>query len=289
MLRRDCLRLVAAALGLILVACGSAPLQDSDAEPLSTADVRQGRALLGSGDVAGASSYWQGLLEQHPGSWEAHRGVQDTLRAMLSPVEFEEAYRTRREQQPDDAMAWYLWGRARIDHTAEAQEAFERAAALAPLSPWPVAGLAYLPWRAGDLFLTVQTYEEALERMPRSAKLRLLLGNQFLSLRLMMDAQRHLEMARRLDPDNPVVLAALGKVYVEIDRKSAGVALLEESLQREPDMADAVLALAEVYLGERRVDEAEAMYRRSLELGMPRDDELHGAIRAARLVEEGRR
>jgi len=271
------------------VACGSGPLQDSDAEPLSGADVRQGRALLGNGDVDGASTYWQGLLAQHPGSWEAHRGVQDTLRAVLSPVEFEEAYRTQRDQRPDDAIAWYLWGRARIDHEAEAKEAFERAAALAPLSPWPVAGLAYLPWRAGDLFLTVQTYEEALERMPRSATLRLLLGNQLLSLRLMMDAQRHLEVARRLDPGNPAVLAALGKVYVEIDRKAAGVALLEESLEKEPGMADAVLALAEVYLSERRIDEAEAMYRRSLELGMPRDDELHGAIRAARLVEEGRR
>ncbi len=273
----------------MLVACGPGALQNSDAEPLTGDDVRRGRALLGAGEVAAATAYWQELLQQHPGSWEANRGLQDARRSALSPADFEEAYRAQRDQRSDSAIAWYLWGRARIDFGPEAHEAFTKAAALDPSSPWPVAGLAYLPWRDGDLFLTVQTYEEALERMPHSATLRLLLGNQFLNLRLMMEAQRQLEIARRLDPDNPAVLAALGKVYVQIDRQAAGRALLELSLEKEPGMADAVLALAEIYLNERRIDEAEEMYRRSLQLGMPRDDELHGAIRAARMVEEGRR
>lgn len=289
MLRRDRLRLVAAALGLVLVGCGPRALQNTDVEPLDGEELRRGRALLAAGETAQALAWWEALLTEHPDSWEGNRGLQDVLRASLPAADYEDIFRQRRDATPNDALAWYLWGRARIDREEEAREAFERASELAPMSPWPVAGLAYLPWRAGDLFLTVQTYEDAIERLPSSAMLRLLLGNQFISLRLVIEAQRHLEIARRLDGDDPAVLAALGKVYVELDQTDAGLALLEQALQMDPGLADVALALSQVYLQQRRVDEAEALYRRSLELGLPRDDELHGAIRAARVVERSRR
>lgn len=288
MLRRDRLRLVVAAVALLLAACGPRALQNTDNEPVAGDQIRAGRALLNSGDVDGALEFWDGLVQEHPGSWEAHRGLQDTLRARLPGQEFEARYRAARDRAPGEGLAWYLWGRARIDHDAEAFEAFSRAVELAPMSPWPPAALAYLRWRAGDLFLTVETYEEAIERLPGSATLRLLLGNQLITLRLTIAAQRHLEIARRLDPENPDILAALGKTYVQLDRPQAGGLLLEQALERNPRMGDVCIALAQVYLFDRRIDEAEGMYRRALELGIDRDDELYGAIRAAKLVESNR-
>ncbi len=289
MLRRVRLRLVAAALGLLVIGCGARALQNSDAEPVLAAELEAGRTLLADGDVPAAVAHWQGLLTAHPDSWEAHRGLQDALEVSLPAAEFERHYRAQLDANPGDGIAWYLWGRVRIDRAAEAREAFERAASLSPMSPWPVVGLAYLSFRDGDLFLTVQAYEEAIERMPRSAMLRLRLGNQLINLKLVIEAQRHLELANRLDPDNPAVLAGLGKVYVQTDRTQEGAQLLERAFAMDPRMSDVALALSEVYLRQRRVDESEAMYRRSLELGLPRDDALVGAIRAARVVEAARR
>ena len=178
----------------MLAACGPRALVDSDAEPAPGEALRAGRDLLAGGDLAGATMHWQGLLRAHPTSWEAARGLQDTLRASVPALDFEALYRRNRDAAPADGLAWYLWGRARIDDEVEARGAFERAAALAPQSPWPPAALAYLRWRAGDLFLTVETYEEALERLPGSATLRLLLGNQLIQLRLTVAAERHLEI-----------------------------------------------------------------------------------------------
>ena len=179
-------------MAVVLAACGPRALVDSDAEPAPGEALRAGRDLLAGGDLAGATMHWQGLLRAHPTSWEAARGLQDTLRASVPALDFEALYRRNRDAAPADGLAWYLWGRARIDDEVEARGAFERAAALAPQSPWPPAALAYLRWRAGDLFLTVETYEEALERLPGSATLRLLLGNQLIQLRLTVAAERHL-------------------------------------------------------------------------------------------------
>ncbi|MCO4772290.1 MAG: hypothetical protein KDA24_19810, partial [Deltaproteobacteria bacterium] len=186
------------------------------------------------------------------------------------------------------ALAWYLLGRARIDRTSEARAAFEKAAALAPTNPWPPVGIAYLYFAVGDMYLCVETYEAAIERMPRSARLRLLLGNQLLNLRLVIDAQRHLEFGHRLAPEDPMMTGALGKVYVELGRAESGRALLEEAWAAEPTQPDVAMSLAVVYLRDREAIRSEQMYRLALEWGATPDEDLFGAIRAAKVVERAR-
>ncbi len=291
MLRPGGLRLVAL-LALLLVGpglgCGARVVVNSDVDSAPADALRDAERLLRAGDQASAEEAFSTLLRAHPDSWRAARGLQDARRASLARPDFEALYVSAQQRAPDEALAWYLLGRARIDRPKDALQAFERAAELAPQSPWPPAGVAYVHWVTGDIYLCVEAYEAAIERMPRSAQLRLLLGNQLLNLRLVVEAQRHLELAHRLDPASPEITAALGKLYVAMDRYEAGRALLEEALANDPTLADVMMSLAGVYLRDREPVRAEAMYRRALEHGMPADDELFGAIRAAKLVERTR-
>ncbi len=287
MLRPRRLRLVAAALlALLLLGTGCRPrhVVDSDSDSAPRPALRDAESALRGGDIDTAMEAYTALLAAHPDSWEASRGLQDCRRRLLPPDEFEELYLAAHQAAPDDALAWYLLGRARIERPAEAMAAFEEAEARAPTNPWPAAAKAYLHGAAGNRYLSVQTYEDAVERMPYSARLRLLLGNELLRLQLLVDAQRHLEFGHRLAPDDPQMTAALGKVYVELGRHETGRELLEVALAEDPNQPDVCLSLARLVLLDRDVDRAEALYRRALEGGLPPEPEFYGEIRAARIA-----
>lgn len=273
---------------MLVLGCGPRAVVDSDPEPAPREALYRAGVLLRQGDVTDARAAYQALLDAHPGSWGAARGVQDAERRLLAPDVFERRYRELRAESPDDPLAAYLYGRSRVERRDEAAAAFEAAAAGAPDNPWPLAGIAWLHAAEGDLFLAVETYEAGLQRHPRSATLRYLLGNQLLTLRLVVEAERHLSFARRLAPGDPQILAALGKTWVELGRSDQGAALLEEALAADPTLADVALSLAGVALAARDPERAEALYRRALEGGMPPDEDLWGAIRAAKLVESQR-
>lgn len=283
MLRPRRLHLVALLALCLGLGCGPRGVSNSDFDSAPAADLAAAQRLALQDPVAGEQAL-AALLVTHPDSWLTARAHQDLLRQSLPAAAFEGRYAAARDAAPESGLAWYLLGRARVERFTEAMEAFARAAELAPESPWPVAGIAYLHWTVGDMFLCVGAYEAGIERMPRSAQLRLLLGNQFLDLKLIIDAQRHLELGRRLAPDNPNMTAALGKVYVELGRYESGRALLEQALAADPSLADVAMSLSAVYLRAREPEAAERMYRRALEGGLSPDDELFGAIRAAKIV-----
>ena len=283
MLRPRCLHLVALLALLVGLGCGPRGVSNSDSDPAPASDLVAAQRVARQDPVAGEQAL-AALLARHPDSWLTARAHQDVLRQSLPAAVFEGRYAAARDAAPESGLAWYLLGRARIERFAEAMEAFSRAAELAPENPWPVAGIAYLHWAVGDMFLCVASYEAGIERMPRSAQLRLLLGNQLLNLKLIIDAQRHLELGHRLAPGNPNMTAALGKVYIELGRYESGRALLEQALEADPSLADVAMSLAGVYLRDREPEAAERMYRRALEGGLSPDDELFGAIRAAKIV-----
>ncbi|HLQ36548.1 MAG TPA: hypothetical protein VK348_02015, partial [Planctomycetota bacterium] len=82
------------------------------------------------------------VLAQQPANVEALRLRQDVLarrgRAALVRSEAE----ALRRAQPQDAIAWYLYGRAVAD-PSDKEAAFRRATELAPNSVWPWLGLAF--------------------------------------------------------------------------------------------------------------------------------------------------
>lgn len=290
MLRRGRLRLVAAALlALLLAGCGPKVVTDSDSDPAPAEAVLAAAHAVRIGQVDVGLAAFSALAEAHPDSWEAARGLQDARRRSMRPEEFEDLYVAAHQAAPESALAWYLLGRARIERPGEAMAAFDEAEARAPRNPWPVAAKAYLHGASGNRYLSVQTYERGIERMPRSAKLRLLLGNELLRLQLLVDAQRHLEFGHRLAPDDPLMTAALGKAYVELGRHDTGKVLLEEALAANPNQPDVSMSLARLVLLDRDVERAEALYRQALEGGSPPDTDFYAEIRAARIAVQAAR
>lgn len=225
------------------------------------------------------------LLEAHPDSAMAGRGLQDARRQVLAPAAFEALYRAAVDADPLDATAWYLYGRALIDRPLEAEPAFSRSIELDPSLPWPVAGLAFIRYSRGDVFGAVTVYEEGVRRAPRSAQMRLLLGNQYLDLKLFVHALRHIEVARRLAPDDLEVTAAMGKVRLALGEEEAALELLEAVRAQEPRIGHVCPSLAEVYLRRGRAVEAEEVYRAGLLLGQQADDAMAAEIRTKLVVQ----
>lgn len=282
-------RLHLVALGaLLLAACGPRPAwvdTDQDAAPVRALyDLRE---LLREGRPAEAIQLAEGLVAQHPGSWRAHRALQDAHRATLPPSAFMRRY-AGPEPGGEDALAWYLRGRATIQDVDAAHAAFTRAAELAPERPWSHVGLAYLHYVRGDLFSAVELYEDRLRRFPRSRALRLAAANQYIELRLLVQAQRQLDVALRLAPEDPEVQSAMGKTQLGLNNTEGALRWLESSLAAEPRQGDAYPMLAELYLRLQRPAEAEDAYRAGLDLGQPEDVELATAIRIALLTEPTR-
>lgn len=286
-LRRSRLRLVAAlGAGLCLAACGLAEeAQNSDSDTAPYSAILDGRDLLSQGDPRAASVHFERLLVTHPGSFQASRGHQDAQKVLLGPEEFQRFYADRAGSAPQSSLAHYLRGRSRIEQEALAEEDFRRAIERDPANSWAVAGLAYLAYTRGDLFATVQLYEEAIARAPRSAQLRLFLGNQLLELKLFIDAQRQIETAYKLAPQDFEVLAALGKVRLALGQEQDALELFRRVQAGEPRLAHIVPSLATIFLRRGRPAEAQGVYRRGLEAGLEADEELAKAIEGALLLE----
>jgi len=190
-------------------------------------------------------------------------------------------YARAAEAEPQSSLQHYLRGRSRIEQPALAEADFRRAVALDPLNSWAVAGLAYLAYGRGDLFATVQIYEEAIAKSPRSAQLRLLLGNQFLELKLYIDAQRQLETAYKLAPEDLEVWAALGKVRLALGQEQEAFEIFRRTLAAEPRIAHIAPSMAAIYLRRGAPAEAERVYRKGLQAGLGPDKELAKEIDGA--------
>ena len=285
MLRRSRLRLVALALVLSALVAGCdlrSIAKNSDVEPTPYAQILDGRAFMQRGELAAAEAHFGELVAAEPTSWEAQRGLQDVLRSRLPEVEFLARYETTGQS---DALSYYLEGRARIADPDQAGALFRKSLRAQAANPWATAGLAYLAYSRGDLFGAVQTYEEAITRAPRSAKLRLFLGNQFLELKLYVDAQRQLQTALALAPDDLEVRAALGKAMLALGQESEALELLESVHEAQPLIVHIAPSLAALYLRRGRPGKAERVYQSAVAEGLPADEELAAEISAALLIQ----
>jgi len=277
--------LAAILLGCSACSLGVAP-ENSDREPVPASALKTALAVLEE-DPEAAKAAFTSLVEQHPDSVGAARGLQDARRVLEEPTVFRESYQQEAESQPASALAQYLYGRSVIDDPDRAEVAFEKARSLDPLNPWPTVGLAFVYRSRGDLFQTVQTYKEALVDAPRSALLRTFLGLLYVELKLHVDANRELRFAVRLDPESARAQAGLGRTQLALHNKDSALKHLLEARRLNPGLPDVYYDLARLYLDLRCAVEAESMYAQGLELGMDHDTQLRSEIRAAALVAAG--
>lgn len=271
-------------LGAMCACAAPGAAENSDIEPVTEQHISGPRALLRDGNVDGAVEAFQALVAAHPDSVRAHRGLQDALKERLSAEDFSRLYEEPTRGPAPTWLQWYLFGRARIEDQGAARRAFEEAARLAPMQPWPVVGLAFLHSARGDLFQTIECFESGLERMPRSALLRTSIAWQYLDLSLLVDAQQHIEAALRLAPDDEEALTAQGVWWSRRGQHDRAIERLKPLAQRRPDLARIFPALAESYLATGRAEQALSTLDRLAELGRPVPPGLAADVRAATVV-----
>jgi len=261
------------------------PSLNTDTDHAPQGRVLDGDELVRGGDLTEAQALFEQLVSEYPASITAHRGLQDARRGLLVAAEYERQYRAPTESADASSLDWYLYGRAVIGSPGDARRGFEEALARDPRNAWAVAGLAYLSYRRGDVFGAVQQYEAGVAVAPHSATMRRLLGNQYLELQLYIHAQRHIEIAHRLDPDDLEIRAALGKALLGLNDEEAALQVLEAVHAEEPRIHHIAPSLGSLYLRRGCPQRAETLYREALERGLRADAELAAEIRSGLVLE----
>ncbi|MEL6853931.1 MAG: tetratricopeptide repeat protein [Cyanobacteria bacterium J06607_13] len=119
-----------------------------------------------------------------------------------------------------------------------------------------------------------QQFDEALARaqlaaqlLPGNADILALLGSLYLQASEPQPAQAivTLERAKALQPENPLVMFALGNAYFSQTEYAQAVASIESGLQLEPDNPNALFDLGNAYYKLNQYDKAIAQYEKAVD------------------------
>jgi len=220
-----------------------------------------GQALYNTGQLAEAQNVFRQVEFEKPGLVNAHRWlvtVYHELGAMQSA--FAELEKVA-ELEPDDYFAYRLKGLMYLEDFQKPEEAVdEYRQALARNPPPEQVQTIRTEIARGLLFLN--DYAGALEILAGAQKDALVLGLQAecrWSMSETAEATRLLDEARRLDPDERVVLYLTGRFAIEEGRSQAALAPLKLLLERDPHDVQTRYQLSQAYrqLGDQPAAAAE--------------------------------
>lgn len=123
--------------------------------------------------------------------------------------------------------------------------------------------------------LDIKALTEALNFSPDNQPLRLLLANLLLTNREPGEAEKHFKIVLTNDTSNRDAKVGLAKCYVDQEKSSAAVVILEELLEAKPDDTDLLLLISRALLRNDESAKAIEYYKRCLAIN-PKitDDEL---------------
>lgn len=110
---------------------------------------------------------------------------------------------------------------------------------VAPLGVLMLMACIPLTWRRNALWSDpIALYEDNLRRLPYSERAGEALATLYADVGRFDEENRLLVRMRQIFPQNQVMLANLAKSYAERNRVQEALALLEEGMQRQPQIAD---------------------------------------------------
>jgi predicted Zn-dependent protease len=150
------------------------------------------------------------------------------------------------ELDPRDARLHRQLGRARgrLGDPAGARRALEQAVALAPADEKIRSELIGLLRQAEDLPALQRVVDEGLAATPDSASFHFEAGRLAVAAGRPDDAIAHFTRVSRLRPEESAAQCELAGIHFAAGRAAAGVAVLEEVLQHQPDCRPALTLLA---------------------------------------------
>ena len=170
----------------------------------------------------------------------------DHARAM---VEFREAIRL----QPDYPAPHVLLGASLLatDKVPEAIRELERAVKLEPQQALPRLELAKAYERANNLAGMVDQYRALRELAPQDPEYTYQVGQAYLKL-----AAWCLEQMKQLDSQSPRIPESLAEAYRAQGRTDQAILAFQRAAEADPKLPGVHLALAQIYLEQRKPDEA---------------------------------
>jgi tetratricopeptide (TPR) repeat protein len=243
---------------------------DADAEALNLAAAcayAMNRADL-------AQAYWQRAVDGHPGHAGVHNNLGNLYEQLKRFPEAEAMYRRALDLNADFAEAHYNLGNvlALQDRIVDAEESLRRALELRP-------DLASAHYSLGKLLMTQTRADEAqthfrlaIDARPDWADAHFNLGNAFVALQRWDEAERAYRAAIELNPRLTSAYQALAEL-LETDGREADLERVYRRLAEQlPELSAAHYNLGQVIYrmtavaGLERIDEAEAAYRRAIEI-----------------------
>lgn len=286
----------------------------------ATAQLRAGEMLLLAHKYEDARARADQALALQPGNVEAHVLKGNSLAGLqnldAAVAEVEAAVAADPDRPATHARLGYL-ELAKGDQ-AQAERAFKRAVDVAPRAAGPRIALANFYMATGDTAAAEQALHEAIALSPRDrlanqllarfyavtgrladaeqplktvAELatdgsgRLQLADYYVAMHREGDARAILEaVARSASPARSAAQLRLAQMAVANTDRAGAYRLLGDVLAREPENPEALAALAELQIGDQKLDEALANAQAAVK-AKPRDARFQfvlGRVRAAR-------
>ena len=172
---------------------------------------------------------------------------------------------------PDDAAVQYAWAQAqeRAGNVEAAIASLERAVALQSAFPAALHRLGILLAESGDAQKALGAFKRVVALEPTNARAFNNMGNALRALGRMDDARRAFERAVALRPDYELAIANLAVGWRDAGEVERAEKLLRAAISRptgKPPLRALVVALAGLLRERGELDEAESLYRRSIDL-----------------------
>jgi len=239
---------IAALLGeLIRRDLGPAPVPPSRVR----AEAQSGRDKLG----ALAREHWPGRLAQMRQALEVHMRQQSWTAA-------QRIVESARRTYPDTTFAAFLAGileLARGD-ADEAEKYLSEALKSAPRSPVVATALAKTWSRKKGAAFAGERLMRLAERDPGFAFARAMAARAYMDARDPIQAEAALRRGLVLQPDSPLPYQHLADHYLDVDRATDALSILQQGLDRFPQALDLQMTLAQISADLGKANEAIRIY-----------------------------
>lgn len=247
---RAWLRSACAAVVLLAFPIGAAA---QDLPPALAHRFSEGVAALTSGRLDAAETAFRAVLQAGGDRAFVRHNLGIVLQRRGRHADAVTQFRAAARLDPAFGPARLLAGTSLLalgDARAATRE-LQRAVALMPREPAAHLQLADACERAGDALCLVDRYRDLTSLAPGNAEYVYRLGKAY--LRLSQWAHARMQV---VDPQSARLSQALGREYLDQQRPDLAERALLEAVRRDPSLVDARLALARIYLADRRWDDA---------------------------------
>ena len=207
---------------------------------------------------------------------KAHFRYMDVMRVVGRGEEIIEEYRKKADQNPQNALEIYLYGRA-MEDMSQKQRQYRAALEADPEFYWAQYGI-------GGIYLVQRRYDEAiialnktLEMNPKMVEAIHLMGTVYLEKGMLIQARERFEEAVAIDSKNNLIYMSLGQVYSQLDKLESAEKAFRKAAELAPKNAMTYYYIGLICEMQNRPEQAVVAYESFLRLDP--DHELAPAVK----------